>query len=73
MRSSCYYQPQADARTEQVTGFEALLRWKHPRFGYVPPPEIIAVAHRTGLVRDLTDSILGQALAQPGELGRGRP
>ena len=57
-----HYQPQADARTEQVIGFEALLRWKHPRLGYVPPPEIIAVAHRTGLVRDLTDSILSQAL-----------
>jgi diguanylate cyclase (GGDEF)-like protein len=57
-----WYQPQAAAATGQVTGFEALLRWNHPRFGYVPPPEIIAVAHRTGLLRSLTDSILGQAL-----------
>ena len=57
-----HYQPQADARTGQVVGFEALLRWRHPRLGYVPPPEIITVAHRTGLVRDLTDSILSQAL-----------
>ena len=45
-----------------MTGFEALLRWKHPQFGYVPPPEIIAVAHRTGLIRALTDSVLAQAL-----------
>ena len=45
-----------------MTGFEALLRWNHPRFGYVPPPEIIAVAQRTGLVRTLTDSILSRAL-----------
>jgi diguanylate cyclase (GGDEF)-like protein len=57
-----FYQPQACARTGQVTGFEALLRWDHPRLGFVPPPEIIAVAHRTGLIRDLTDSILAQAL-----------
>jgi diguanylate cyclase (GGDEF)-like protein len=57
-----FYQPQACARTGRVTGFEALLRWDHPQFGYVPPPEIIAVAHRTGLIRDLTDSILSQAL-----------
>jgi diguanylate cyclase (GGDEF)-like protein len=57
-----WYQPQAAAGTGQVTGFEALLRWNHPQFGYVPPPEIIAVAHRTGLLRSLTDSILGQAL-----------
>jgi predicted signal transduction protein with EAL and GGDEF domain len=57
-----FYQPQACARTGRVTGFEALLRWDHPQLGHVPPPEIIAVAHRTGLVRELTDSILGQAL-----------
>jgi diguanylate cyclase (GGDEF)-like protein len=57
-----FYQPQACTRTGQVTGFEALLRWNHPQFGYVPPPEIVAVAHRTGLVRDLTDTILRQAL-----------
>jgi diguanylate cyclase (GGDEF)-like protein len=57
-----FYQPQACARTGRITGFEALLRWKHPTFGYVPPPEIVAVAHRIGLIRDLTDSILGHAL-----------
>jgi diguanylate cyclase (GGDEF)-like protein len=57
-----HYQPQACSRTGRVTGFEALLRWNHPKFGFVPPPEIIAVAHRTGLIRDLTDSVLRQAL-----------
>ena len=57
-----WYQPQAASGTGRVTGFEALLRWNHPQFGYVPPPEIVAVAQRTGLLRSLTDSILGQAL-----------
>ena len=57
-----FYQPQACARTGLVTGFEALLRWNHPQLGYVPAPEIVAVAHRTGLIRDLTDTIFGQAL-----------
>jgi diguanylate cyclase (GGDEF)-like protein len=57
-----YYQPQACARSGRVTGFEALLRWNHPRFGYVPPPEIVAVAQRTGLIRELTDSLVGRAL-----------
>jgi diguanylate cyclase (GGDEF)-like protein len=57
-----HYQPQACPRSGRVTGFEALLRWNHPRFGYVPPPEIVAVAHRTGLIRDLTDRVLRQAL-----------
>ena len=64
-----FYQPQACARTGRITGFEALLRWKHPTFGYVPPPEIVAVAHRIGLIRDLTDSILGHALPSPRGLG----
>jgi diguanylate cyclase (GGDEF)-like protein len=57
-----FYQPQACARTGRVTGFEALLRWEHAQFGEIPPPEIVAVAHRTGLIRDLTNSVLRQAL-----------
>jgi EAL domain-containing protein (putative c-di-GMP-specific phosphodiesterase class I) len=57
-----WYQPQARAGSAEITGFEALLRWQHPEFGMVPPPEIIAVAHRTGLVRRLTDSLVEEAL-----------
>jgi diguanylate cyclase (GGDEF)-like protein len=57
-----WYQPQARAGSAEITGFEALLRWQHPDFGMVPPPEIIAVAHRTGLIRTLTDSLIEQAL-----------
>ncbi len=57
-----WYQPQAEASTGIVTGFEALVRWDHQAFGMVPPPEIIAVAHRTGWSRRLTDSLLRQAL-----------
>jgi diguanylate cyclase (GGDEF)-like protein len=57
-----WYQPQASARSGRVTGFEALLRWNHPRFGWVPPMEVIAVAHRIGLAGDLTTSVLRHAL-----------
>ena len=57
-----WYQPQALARTGQVTGFEALLRWNHPRFGMVPPPEVVAVAQRTGLMPALTAYVLEHAL-----------
>jgi diguanylate cyclase (GGDEF)-like protein len=62
-----HYQPQACTSTGRVTGFEALLRWHHPVFGHVPPPEIIAVAHRTGLIRELTDGILQRGLAARAE------
>ncbi len=58
-----WYQPQADPSTGVVAGFEALMRWRHPTFGMVPPPEIVAVAHRTGRVRSLTDDLIRQALS----------
>ncbi len=58
-----WYQPQADPRTGEIAGFEALMRWHHPVFGMVPPPEIVAVAHRTGRVRSLTDDLIRQALS----------
>jgi EAL domain-containing protein (putative c-di-GMP-specific phosphodiesterase class I) len=38
------------------------LRWKHPRLGIVSPPEIVAIAHRTGLILDLTDHVMTRAL-----------
>ncbi len=58
-----WFQPQARLSDGGVSGFEALLRWSHPQFGWVPPPEVVAVAQRTGLVRTLTDYILDQALS----------
>jgi diguanylate cyclase (GGDEF)-like protein len=63
---SLSFQPLADPATDEVAGFEALLRWHHPRFGAVPPPEIIAVAQRTGLLRRLTDHVVGRALKARG-------
>jgi diguanylate cyclase (GGDEF)-like protein len=58
-----WFQPQADAQTGAITGFEALVRWPHPGFGMIPPGEIIAIAHRTGHMRRLTDAIISLALA----------
>jgi diguanylate cyclase (GGDEF)-like protein len=57
-----FFQPQADAQTGRTTGFEALVRWRHQDFGMISPPEIIAVAHRTGNMRTLTDALIGHAL-----------
>ena len=63
-RLEVWYQPQADAQTGRVVGMEALLRWTHPVYGPVPPPEVVALAERTGLGRRLTDAVLGTALRQ---------
>ena len=59
-----WYQPQADAVTRRVLGAEALLRWRHPVYGAVPPPDIVALAERTGLLRELTHAVLRAALEQ---------
>jgi diguanylate cyclase (GGDEF)-like protein len=59
-----WYQPQADARTGEMAGVEALLRWRHPVYGDVPPAEMVALAERTGQLRRLTNLILEQAVRQ---------
>lgn len=47
------YQPQVCTRTGNVVGLEALVRWKHPVRGMVPPNEFIPVAERTGQIIEL--------------------
>ncbi|MBW8827677.1 MAG: EAL domain-containing protein [Acidobacteria bacterium] len=59
-----HYQPKADIVTGRVLGVEALVRWYHPRHGPVPPEEIIRIAEQTGIIRQLTLWVLGQALRQ---------
>ncbi|SEQ81511.1 diguanylate cyclase/phosphodiesterase with PAS/PAC sensor(s) [Solimonas aquatica] len=48
-----HYQPQVDLRSGQVHGMEALIRWRHPQRGWVPPTEFISVAEETGLIATL--------------------
>ncbi len=45
-----HYQPIVDARTREVVGFEALMRWMHPQFGAIPPMQFIPMAEGNGLI-----------------------
>lgn len=45
-----YYQPQFSMLSRRISGIEALIRWKHPKLGFVPPNEFISIAEETGQI-----------------------
>ncbi|MFI3158133.1 MAG: EAL domain-containing protein [Methylococcaceae bacterium] len=59
-----YYQPKADSGLSRITGVEALIRWKRPGFGIVPPDRFIAIAEETALIIPLGKWILKTACLQ---------
>ena len=59
-----YYQPKISFGTGRMTGMEALIRWKHPRLGFMQPDEFMPLLEQTGLVRPLTYWSLQTAIEQ---------
>ncbi|SFP93210.1 PAS domain S-box-containing protein/diguanylate cyclase (GGDEF) domain-containing protein [Geopseudomonas sagittaria] len=59
-----YYQPKRCLSTDQLVGAEALLRWRHPLHGDVPPERFIALAEENGSILELGDWVLQEACRQ---------
>ncbi|MEM9749106.1 MAG: EAL domain-containing protein [Actinomycetota bacterium] len=58
------YQPKLDLASGLVTAAEALVRWNHPVRGAVPPHDFVRVAEETGLIKQLTDLMLSDGIAE---------
>ena len=59
-----HYQPKLDMGSDEITGVEALVRWRHPTRGLLGPMQFIPLAERTALMRPLTLYVLEAALEQ---------
>ena len=59
-----FYQPKVDTQTGRVAGAEALLRWRHPEHGLLPPDEFIPLAEHTGLIKPIIGWVLASAIKQ---------
>ncbi len=58
------YQPQVDLRTQRITGMEALVRWRHPSRGLLPPDVFIPIAEDNGLIHAVGDWVLRESCRQ---------
>ena len=59
-----HFHPEVSLRTGKVVAMEALVRWRHPERGLIPPDEFIPIAERSGLMKPLTLWVLRHALAE---------
>jgi predicted signal transduction protein with EAL and GGDEF domain len=59
-----FYQPIVDLKTSKVASFEALLRWFHPKRGYISPVQFIPLAEEVGLIGKIGQSVLEKVILQ---------
>ncbi|MFK8017241.1 MAG: EAL domain-containing protein [Gammaproteobacteria bacterium] len=56
-----HYQPLIDVQSKRITSIEALLRWRHPKYGLVPPLDFIPLAEKFGLIDEIGEFVLLRA------------
>ncbi len=59
-----YYQPIIEVKTQEIISAEALIRWKHQEYGYIPPDVFVPIMEKTGFIIELGQYVLEEVLKQ---------
>ena len=59
-----YYQPEVNVQTGSIQCIEALLRWRHPELGLIPPNDFLGAAEQGGMLNRITEIVVGKAFRQ---------
>ena len=59
-----HYQPKVTCDTNEITGFEALIRWQHPEYGFISPGDFIPVIDDSSLINDVGEWVITEVVRQ---------